>query len=69
MIQEIAPHKFKNEYMPVPPKKEDSLLIYNGRKVLVRYEEGRIKYPSFAEMESCNEVETLYQNFTYLFAI
>lgn len=69
MIQEITPHKFKNEYVPVPPKKEDYLLIYNGRKILLKCVDGIIRYPTFAEMEDCNAWSALYEDYTYLFEI
>jgi NAD+ diphosphatase len=69
MIQEIAPHKFRNEYRPVPPKSQDFMLIYEGRKVLVRKESAEIVFPTFQDLEQCNLSETLYQKYTYLFEI
>ncbi len=69
MIQEIAPHKFRNEYRPVPPKSQDFMLIYEGRKVLVRKDSAEIVFPTFQDLEQCNPSETLYQKYTYLFEI
>ena len=69
MIQEIAPHQYKNEYDPLPPRKEDYLLCYDGRKVLVKTEDGQISYPTFKEAEVCRAEEAMYDDYTYLFAI
>lgn len=69
MIQEIAPHKFHNEYMPIRPEKEDYLLVYKGRKILLKFVNDMISYPTFEELESCNEMSILYEEFTYLFEI
>lgn len=69
MIQEIAPHKFKNEYIPVTPEREDYLLIYEGRKILLKFVNDMISYPTFKELECCNETFILYEEFTYLFEI
>lgn len=69
MIQEIAPHKFHNEYVPVPPKKEDCLLIYKGRQILIKYVDNEILLPTFSELEVGNDTETLYKNYRYLFQI
>lgn len=57
MIQDIAPHKFHNEYRPEAcPSPESPVLCFDGRKALVRIEEsedGRsVKFPSFAEAGS-----------------
>lgn len=67
MIQDIAPHIYKNEYKPVPPKKDSYLLIYDGNKSLVKMEEGQITFPTFEELEKWNT--HLYENYTYLFSI
>ena len=69
MIQEIAPYKFKNEYIPVPPQKDDYLLIYKGRKILLKSIDDIISYPTFGELECCNDKSDLYDNYTYLFEI
>lgn len=60
MIQDIAPCRYKNEYLPMP-EKEDFLLCYDGRKILVKKENEYISFPTFGEMgtEEC----------TYLFSI
>lgn len=69
MIQEIAPHKYRNEYIPASPNKKDCLLIYEGRNVLLKREADEIQYPTFEELEICNARETLYEDVTYLFEI
>lgn len=70
MIQEIAPHRYNNEYRPEPPQKESILLCYEGRKVYARVtEEGEISYPTFEEAEAYNDKRELYEDYTYLFSI
>lgn len=69
MIQDIGEHSYHNEYTPTCPTPESVLLCYDGRKILVREEEGQISYPTFREAEADNEKEALYENYTYLFSI
>lgn len=69
MIQEIAPYKYRNEYHPVPPQKGDSLLIYNGRNILIKRADDELIYPTFEELEAGNDTKELYEDFTYLFQI
>lgn len=69
MIQDIAPHQYRNEYRPVPPKKEDFLLCYHENRVLVRETDGMIAFPTFEEAEMYIDADRLYGDYTYLFAI
>ncbi len=76
MIQEIAPHRFDNAYKPVPPKKEDRVLYFENRSCLLRHAEGRIDFPTVAEVEEyCfsvaegRERNDLVKNYIYLFSI
>lgn len=69
MIQDIVPHQYKNEYTPLPPDKESFLLFYDGRKALVRYEEGELVFPTFGEVEKGNEEKNIYKEYTYLFSV
>lgn len=69
MIQDIAPHIFRNEYKPVPPEKRDILLCYDGRNILLKQEDEKISYPVFEELEAMNAKEDLYENYIYLFSI
>lgn len=66
MIQDIYPHKYHNEYKKQIPRKEDRILLYDGRKVLVKKEKDRIQYPSFAGLESGRG---RMESYTYLFQI
>lgn len=71
MIQDIAPHKYHNEYTPREPKREDYLMCYDGRKILVNFEEEKIHFPKFWMMEEAELVdeEKLYKDYLYLFEI
>lgn len=67
MIQDIEPHKFSNEYRPVPPDESSCLLYYRGREVLIRWDGEEIRFPCFKDLEDMNA--GLYEGCTYLFAI
>ncbi|MDE6956837.1 MAG: NAD(+) diphosphatase [Lachnospiraceae bacterium] len=70
MIQDIAPHQYRNEYKPSAPKAESFLLCYNGRNMLVRYVKDEILFPTFGEAEkTVGSAFDLYGNYTYLFSI
>lgn len=62
MIQDIAPHIYKNEYKNITPQKDDFLLVYDGRNVLVKEWEGEVVFPTFSELKG-------EYNCTYLFSI
>lgn len=67
MIQDIAPHIYRNEYQPVAPGKDSYLLIYDGNKMLMKLENDRIIFPTFGELEMWNT--HLYDEYMYLFSI
>lgn len=69
MIQDIAPHRYRNEYRPAPPAPDSFLLCYDGRRALVRRTEESLSFPTFAEAEACVDREALYRDYTYLFSI
>ena len=69
MIQDIAPHRYRNEYIPLPPDPDSFLLYYDGRKVLLRHTPEGIAFPTFAELEGRAGGEALYKDYTYLFTI
>lgn len=62
MIQDIAPNIYKNKYTPCTPEAGDFILVFDGRNVLVKEEEGEIHLPVFSEL-------TGEYSCTYLFAI
>ena len=62
MLQDIAPHKFDNQYKNITPQENDFLLVYDERKVLVKEDEEGIKIPVFSELKG-------KYNCTYLFSI
>lgn len=69
MIQDIAPHQYKNEYHPVPPTPDSTLLFYDGRKALIRYMGDEMVFPTYRELENGNNIDLLYKEYTYLFTI
>ena len=50
MIQDIAPEHLDNSFHPVRPQPADPLLCFREGKAMVRYENGRLLFPSVAEM-------------------
>lgn len=67
MIQDIAPHQFKNEYVPTPPEKDSVILYYENGKCLVNVSEEGIRFLTFAEAEKVQP--ELAKNVIYLFSI
>lgn len=67
MIQDIAPHIYKNEYKPKKPAKNSYVMYFEDNKVLARFVGEEIEYPTFAEMEAENT--DIYEEATYLFTI
>ena len=67
MIQDIAPHQFKNEYRAIPPKNDSVVLYYEEHASLMRRTPQGIEFPTFGELERLNE--DIYENSTYLFTI
>ena len=63
MIQDIYPKVYHNEYKELVPTDYDFILIFDKSKVLVRYEEDRLRYPVKQELSafSCS--------YFYLFSI
>ena len=51
MIQDIAPHRYRNEYNPKPPEKDSIMLCYDGHQVLLEKKGEEIRFPTFAELE------------------
>ena len=51
MIQDIAPHQFKNEYRPVSPQKDSIALYYEEHTALMRRTQTGIEFPTFGELE------------------
>ena len=47
MIQDIAPHTFKNEYTPSAPKGSDYVIVVDDRKILLKeHADGRLMLPT-----------------------
>lgn len=66
MIQDIAPHEYHNEYKNKQPEERDCILFYEERKVLVKWEDGKIRFPSYPEAVQWHGTGAGY---TYLFTI
>ena len=70
MIQDIAPHQYRNEYQPMKPAEDSILLCYRGRNLLLRQEGEEVVYPTFIEAVNAGVDEgDLYHTYTYLFTI
>ena len=67
MIQEIAPHKYDNQYKHVPPDAESIALYYEGSSVLVRHTGEGIAFPRYGELARVSEA--IYEDWVYLFTI
>ncbi len=67
MIQDIAPHIYKNEYKPQKPAQNSYVMYFENGKLLARFVNGKIVYPTFAELAENNA--GIYEEATYLFTI
>ena len=67
MIQDIAPHRFRNEYRPVLPQKDSVVLYYEEHTALMKRTATEIVFPTFADVERLNA--DLYETCTYLFKV
>lgn len=52
MIQDIKPHRLRNEYRNISAMESDICLVYKDEKVLLKVQDGRIAYPSFQEISA-----------------
>ena len=50
MIQDISPHIYHNEYKDIEPAENDFILIFQKNRALVRFQDGKLRYPTFSEM-------------------
>ena len=63
MIQDIAPHTFRNEYEPKDPRPSDYLIVIDDRKILLKEAgDGSYDLPKVSELLPSGEL-------TYLFSI
>lgn len=67
MIQDIAPHRYKNSYEPERPDRDSIVLYYEEGKCFVHLNAEGICFPTFAEAEELNP--EIYEEYTYLFSI
>lgn len=67
MIQDIAPHKYDNQYKKKRPSKSDYAIYCEDGTILVRKENDEITFPTFAELE--RQYPGIYEEATYLFAV
>lgn len=64
MIQDIFPLHLSNEYKPVPPAKESSVIICKNREILIKKENNIISLPKFSDFE-----KEYWNDYIYLFSI
>lgn len=50
MIQDIFPKVYNNAYMPCLPELQDFVMIFSGKKVLVKNTDGNVDLPRFADL-------------------
>lgn len=50
MIQDIYPKIYHNEYQDIKPQETDFTLVFHNNTVLVRFEEGKLRYPTLKEL-------------------
>lgn len=67
MIQDIAPHSYKNEYRPHKPTKDSVGMCFINGKVCVKTNTDGIAFPTFEELEDKNP--DIYENYVYLFEV
>ena len=59
MIQDIYPHKLKNEYDPSKtPKPESIVMAFHGNDVLLKAEDGVIEYPRVKDFPAWKDAAT-----------
>jgi len=60
MIQDIAPHRFWNHFVPGQvPEEKDEVFCFNGRRVLVTEENDGFRLPSVSELSSAEKAGML----------
>lgn len=67
MIQDIGEGRFHNEYIPVVPKEDSRVLVYQGREVLVGGNEAQITFLTYGQVTE--KFPELKGKETYLFRI
>lgn len=67
MIQDIGPYVYHNEYKNRKAEACDTLLCYDGNKILVKEQDGEILFPTFAQAETW--AKGLREKAIYLFRI
>ena len=67
MIQDIAPHIYRNEYKPQRPAENSYVMHFENGKLLAQIVDGEIQYPTFEEVEKGNP--NIYEDAIYLFTI
>lgn len=64
MIQDIYPKIYRNEYHDIEPAKNDFLLVFHENTALIRFQDGKLRFPLFKEMPAAS-----FCCFYYLFSI
>lgn len=50
MIQDIYPRVYHNEFHDIQPEADDCILVFYKNTALVRFQEGRLRYPTLREL-------------------
>ena len=67
MIQDINPHRFSNEYIPIPPEDTSYFLYFRDDEILVHIDDNEIAFPMFRDISKTAAAD--YKNCTYLFSV
>ncbi len=52
MIQDIYPRTYHNEYQDTKPAENDFILVFHKNTILVRFQNGKLRYPTLKETGS-----------------
>lgn len=52
MLQEIAPHIYRNEYRPTTPKASDPAILWHDGKIAMQRQEAAVLLPRISQVES-----------------
>ncbi len=70
MIQDIAPRKLYNQYIPKDPDKNDFIAVFRKNQILIKENGGRMELPGIAELPfDFMHLEAGKGDFYYLFRI
>jgi len=67
MIQDIYPKIYHNEYRDINPSQNDCILIFHKNKVLIRFQEDKLRYPTLQEFKDHAKTSVSFKADKYIF--